>query len=50
MPWINLTLRRGARTKGAQHAMMPRLTDALMWCEKAPNTPKARAIMKGWGW
>jgi hypothetical protein len=48
MPWINLTLRRGARTKGAQHAMMPRLTDALMWCKKAPNTPKARAIMKGW--
>src|ERR1700683_3658828 len=48
MPWINLTLRRGARTKGAQHAMMPRLTDVLMWCEKVPNTPKARAIMKGW--
>jgi phenylpyruvate tautomerase PptA (4-oxalocrotonate tautomerase family) len=48
MPWINLTLRRGALSKAAQHAMMARLTETLMWWEKVPNTPKARRIMKGW--
>jgi hypothetical protein len=48
MPWINLTPRRGARTKGAQHAMMPRRTDVMMWWENVPNTPKARTIMEGW--
>jgi phenylpyruvate tautomerase PptA (4-oxalocrotonate tautomerase family) len=48
MPWINLTLRRGALPKSVQHAMMARLTDVLMWWEKVPDTPKARSIMKGW--
>jgi phenylpyruvate tautomerase PptA (4-oxalocrotonate tautomerase family) len=48
MPWINLTLRRGALSKAAQHAMMARLTDVLMWWEKIPDTSKARGIMKGW--
>jgi phenylpyruvate tautomerase PptA (4-oxalocrotonate tautomerase family) len=48
MPWINLTLRRGALPKNVQHAMMARLTEVLMWWEKVPETPKARSIMKGW--
>jgi phenylpyruvate tautomerase PptA (4-oxalocrotonate tautomerase family) len=48
MPWINLTLRRGALSKGSQHAVMARLTETLMWWEKVPDTPKARSIMKGW--
>ncbi len=48
MPWINLTLRRGALSKSVQHAMMARLTEVLMWCEKVPDTPTARSIMKGW--
>lgn len=48
MPWINLTLRRGAMPKAVQHAMMARLTETLMWWEKVPNTPTARSIMKGW--
>jgi phenylpyruvate tautomerase PptA (4-oxalocrotonate tautomerase family) len=48
MPWINLTLRRGALPKTAQHQMMARLTDVLMWWEKVPDTPTARSIMKGW--
>ena len=34
MPWINLTLRRGALTKAVQHAVMAKLTDALMFWEK----------------
>ena len=42
MPWINLTLRRGALPKPVQHAMM------AMWWEKVPDTPTARRIMKGW--
>ncbi len=48
MPWINLTLRRGALSKDVQRATMARLTKALMWWEKVPDTPRARAIMKGW--
>jgi phenylpyruvate tautomerase PptA (4-oxalocrotonate tautomerase family) len=48
MPWINLTLRKGALPKGTQHALMEKLTDVLMWWEKVPSTPKARSIMKGW--
>lgn len=48
MPWINLTVRRGALSKSVQHALMARLTDTLMWWEKVPDTPKARSIMKGW--
>jgi phenylpyruvate tautomerase PptA (4-oxalocrotonate tautomerase family) len=48
MPWINLTMRRGALAKDVQHAMMARLTEVLMWWEKVPDTPKARSIMKGW--
>jgi hypothetical protein len=36
MPWINLTLRRGALSKSVQHALMARLTDTLMWWEKVP--------------
>jgi phenylpyruvate tautomerase PptA (4-oxalocrotonate tautomerase family) len=48
MPWINLTLRRGALSKDAQHKMMLTLTEVLMWWEKVPDTPRARGIMKGW--
>ena len=42
MPWINLTLRRGALTKAVQHAVMAKLTDALMFWEKIPDNPEAR--------
>ena len=48
MPWINLTVRRGALTKERQHAVMAKLTDALMFWEKIPDTPEARKKMKGW--
>src|SRR3979490_1198368 len=48
MPWINLTLRRGALPKPIQHAVMAKLTEVLMWWEKVPNTPTARKVMKGW--
>jgi phenylpyruvate tautomerase PptA (4-oxalocrotonate tautomerase family) len=48
MPWINLTLRRGALPKPVQHAVMAKLTEVLMWWEKVPSTPTARKIMKGW--
>ena len=48
MPWINLTVRRGAITKEIQHAVMSKLTDALMFWEKIPDTPEARKKMKGW--
>ena len=48
MPWINLTLRKGALSKDVQHALMAKLTEVLMWWEKVPGTPRARSIMKGW--
>jgi hypothetical protein len=48
MPWINLTMRRGALPKSTQHAMMADLTSALMFWEKVPETPVARNFMKGW--
>jgi hypothetical protein len=48
MPWINLTVRRGAFTKEMQHAVMAKLTDALMFWEKIPDTPEGRKKMKGW--
>ena len=48
MPWINLTLRRGAFTKTVQHAVMSKLTDALMFWEKIPDTPEARKKTMGW--
>jgi phenylpyruvate tautomerase PptA (4-oxalocrotonate tautomerase family) len=48
MPWINLTLRRGAFTKTVQHAVMAKLTDALMFWEKIPKTPEARKKTMGW--
>ena len=48
MPWINLTLRRGALTKTIQHAVMAKLTDALMFWEKIPDTPEARKKTMGW--
>jgi len=48
MPWINMTVRRGAMAKAVQHAIMAKLTEVLMWWEKVPNTPRARSIMKGW--
>ena len=48
MPWINLTLRRGALTKAVQHAVMAKLTDALMFWEKIPDTPEARKKTMGW--
>jgi phenylpyruvate tautomerase PptA (4-oxalocrotonate tautomerase family) len=48
MPWINLTMRRGAMTKEMQHAVMAKLTDTLMFWEKIPDTAEARKKMKGW--
>ena len=48
MPWINLTVRRGALSKDLQHAVMAKLTDALMFWEKIPETAEARKKMKGW--
>jgi phenylpyruvate tautomerase PptA (4-oxalocrotonate tautomerase family) len=48
MPWINLTLRRGAFTTTVQHAVMAKLTDALMFWEKIPDTPEARKKTMGW--
>jgi phenylpyruvate tautomerase PptA (4-oxalocrotonate tautomerase family) len=48
MPWINLTLRRGALPKPVQHAMMAKLTEVLASWEKVPDTPPARKLMKGW--
>jgi phenylpyruvate tautomerase PptA (4-oxalocrotonate tautomerase family) len=48
MPWSNLTMRRGALTKEMQHAVMAKLTDALMFWEKIPDTAEARKKMKGW--
>src|SRR5579862_7593894 len=48
MPWINLTLRRGAFTKTIQHAVMAKLTGALMFWEKIPDTPEARKKTMGW--
>jgi hypothetical protein len=48
MPWINLTVRKGAIPKSVQHALMAKLTEVLMWWEKVPETPRARSIMKGW--
>jgi phenylpyruvate tautomerase PptA (4-oxalocrotonate tautomerase family) len=48
MPWINLTVRKGALPKPVQHALMAKLTEVLMWWEKVPDTPRARGIMKGW--
>ena len=48
MPWINMTVRRGAMAKAVQHAIMAKLTEVLMWWEKVLNTPRARSIMKGW--
>jgi phenylpyruvate tautomerase PptA (4-oxalocrotonate tautomerase family) len=48
VPWINLTLRKGALSKQVQRFVMAKLTEVLMWWEKVPNTPRARSIMKGW--
>lgn len=48
MPWINLTVRRGALAKSEQRALMEKLTEVLMWWERVPDTPTARSIMKGW--
>jgi hypothetical protein len=48
MPWINLTIRRGTFTKDIQHAVMAKLTDALMHWEKIPDSPEARKKMMGW--
>jgi phenylpyruvate tautomerase PptA (4-oxalocrotonate tautomerase family) len=48
MAWINLALRRGAFTKNVQHAVMARLTDALMFWEKIPDTPEACKKTMGW--
>ena len=48
MPWINLTVRRGALAKEMQHAVMAKLTDTLMFWEKIPDSPEARKKMKGW--
>jgi phenylpyruvate tautomerase PptA (4-oxalocrotonate tautomerase family) len=48
MPWINLTARHGTFTRDVQHAVMAKLTDALMFSEKIPDTTEARKKMKGW--
>ena len=48
MPWINLTMRRGALDKERQHALMADLTSALMFWEQVPDTPAARKFMRGW--
>jgi len=48
MPWINLTVRRGALSTETRHALMADLTTALMFWEKVPETPLARSFMKGW--
>ncbi|MGW1802382.1 tautomerase family protein [Streptomyces sp. NPDC001984] len=48
MPFINMTVREGALTTEQRHEAMARLTDALMFWEKVPETPAARKIMKGW--
>ena len=48
MPWISLTLRRGAFTKTVQHAVMAKHTDALMFWEKLPETPEAGKKTMGW--
>jgi phenylpyruvate tautomerase PptA (4-oxalocrotonate tautomerase family) len=48
VPWINLTLRKGALSKQVQHSVTAKLTEVLMWWEKVPDTPRARSIMKGW--
>src|SRR6202171_5374064 len=48
MPWINLTVRRGTFTRDVQHAVMAKLTDALMFWEKIPDNPEARKKMMGW--
>lgn len=48
MPWINLTMRRGTFSREVQHAVMAKLTDALMFWEKIPDTDEARKKMKGW--
>jgi phenylpyruvate tautomerase PptA (4-oxalocrotonate tautomerase family) len=48
MPWINLTMRRGALNKERQHALMADLSSALMFWEQVPDTPIARKFMKGW--
>lgn len=48
MPWINMTVRKGALSKSIQHAVIAKLTEVLMWWEKVPETPKARSIMKAW--
>lgn len=44
MPWINLTMRKGAFTKEVQHAVLAKLTDALMFWGKIPDTPKVRSV------
>jgi hypothetical protein len=48
MPWINLTVRRETFTKELQHAVMAKLTDALMFWEKIPDSAEAQKKMKGW--
>jgi len=49
MPWINLTVRRGALTKEMQHAVMAKLTDpgipALNKTDMSP--PASRRTMLG---
>jgi phenylpyruvate tautomerase PptA (4-oxalocrotonate tautomerase family) len=48
MPWINLTVRKGALTQENQRAVMAKLTEVLMFWEKVPDTPAGRARTKGW--
>src|SRR5260370_18518496 len=48
MPWINPTSLRGTFQKDFHHAVMGKLTDALMFWEKIPDNPEARKKMMGW--
>lgn len=44
MPFINMTVREGALTTEQRHEAMARLTDALMFWEKVPETPAAARL------
>ena len=44
MPMIELSLSRGALPEKKLRELMQRATKTLMWWEKIPDTPEARAI------
>lgn len=47
MPMIELTLPKGALDSGQIRALMQRATKTVMWWERIPDLPEARAI--AWG-